>query len=360
MKQHIISLPHHPKRVIIISLIIAITIGTFGYIEINKNASKPAVKENLSINAKEENNSSVSGNLTLGFLASGRIESVSVKAGDVVKKGQILATLDAGNTLGALTQAKAAYSVAQANYQKVINGATGSTIDVAKANVNVAKVNLEQVTNQQNTLVANARRKLYSDGLIAEPDSDTQNGEDPIISGQYSGEEEGDYHLTFKNVDFIDMEYYGLEQGTTPFNTLPQPLGTKGLLVSFPGGKSGHLPNDSWTIHIPNKSGPNYTNNLNAYQLALQTKEQAITSAQATLDQTNATLTLIVTTARPEDVAVAQAQMNNAAGALQIAQAAYENTIITAPSDGTIVSVAIAPGQIAIPSAPAIEFTSSN
>ena len=36
MKQHIISLPHHPKRVIIISLIIAAAIGTFGYIEINQ------------------------------------------------------------------------------------------------------------------------------------------------------------------------------------------------------------------------------------------------------------------------------------------------------------------------------------
>jgi multidrug resistance efflux pump len=67
-----------------------------------------------------------------------------------------------------------------------------------------------------------------------------------------------------------------------------------------------------------------------------------------------------VSAARPEDVAVAQAQMDNAKGAVQIAQANLKNTIITAPADGTILSVAITPGQIAIPNAPAIEFISSS
>jgi len=87
--------------------------------------------------------------------------------------------------------------------------------------------------------------------------------------------------------------------------------------------------------------------------LALSAKEQAINGAQATLDQANASLTALVTAARPEDVAAAE-------GAVQIAQAAYENTIITAPTDGTVVSVNISPGQIATPNAPAIEFISSN
>ena len=36
MKQHIKSLPHHPKRVIVISLFLAICIGAFGYFKINQ------------------------------------------------------------------------------------------------------------------------------------------------------------------------------------------------------------------------------------------------------------------------------------------------------------------------------------
>src|SRR5665647_923288 len=125
MKQHIKSLPHHPKRVIIISVIIALAIGVFGYIKINKKVATPIIKDNSSVSVNGNNNPSLPQNLTLGFLVGGRIKSVSVKAGDTVKKGQVLAELDAGNTLGTLTQAKALYATAEANYQKVINGATG-------------------------------------------------------------------------------------------------------------------------------------------------------------------------------------------------------------------------------------------
>ncbi len=355
MKQHIISLPHHPKRVIIISLVVALALGIFGYIKINKKPNTAVTKNNFDVNADSANSPH---NLTLGFLASGRIKDVSVKTGDVVKKGQVLATLDAGNMLGALQQAKAAYATAQANYQKVISGATGSTIDVAKSAVNTAKVNLAQVTNQQNTLVLNARRKLFSDGLVALPDRNTINV-NPVISGNYDGLVEGDYTISFRNLSFTQISYGGLEGGITNFDTLPQPLGSKGLLISFPNGTSGLSPNDSWTIHVPNKSGVNYTTNLNAYQSAMSNKDQAIASAQAMLDQANAALTSVVTTARPEDVAAAQAQVSNASGMVQIAEANYENTVITAPADGVIVTVAIEPGQIATPNQPAIIFTTN-
>ena len=67
-------------------------------------------------------------------------------SGDAVKAGQVLAALDSENTLGALTEAKAAYQNAQANYDKIINGATGTAIDVGKAAVNTAQVNLDGIT----------------------------------------------------------------------------------------------------------------------------------------------------------------------------------------------------------------------
>ena len=115
----------------------------------------------------------------------------------------------------------------------------------------------------------------------------------------------------------------------------------------------------NWKINIPNNTAPNYLANYNAYQSALETKNQVIANAQATLDQANASLAALVSSARPEDVAMAQAQMNNALGAMQIAQGALQNTIIIAPSDGIIGSVVITPGQIALPNASAIEFTSN-
>lgn len=360
MKQHIISLPHHPKRVIIISLILALAIGTFGYIKINKKIPGPVVQDDSNINVNEGGNSSVSRNLTLGFLAGGRIKSVSVKVGDIVKKGQILAALDAENTLGALTQARAAYKTAQANYQKIISGATSAAIDVAKAAVNTAQVNLDGITKQQNLLVTNAHVNLLNSTLSANLLNSDNSITPPYITGTYTKDIEGSIIFTVNqtgNSGYI--AFSGIISGTAAISTTaPQAMGDSGLYIEFPS-----IPmyaGTTWKINIPNNTAPNYLTNYNAYQSALETKNQAISNAQASLDQANASLNVLITAARPEDVAMAQAQMDNAAGAVQIAQAAYENTIITAPSDGIVVSIAIAPGQIATPNAPAIQFISSS
>jgi HlyD family secretion protein len=355
IKHHIKRLPHHPKIVITISLIIALAVGIFGYVQINKKVPMPVITNNPNIGT--DNNSSLPQNLTLGFLSGGRINSVSVKAGDKVTKGQILATLDAGSTQGALAQAKAAYQTAQANYQKIINGATGAMIDVAKATVNTAQVNLDGVTKQQNVLVANAYANLLNSTITATPNTD-QSLPAPIITGTYVKNTEGTITLTVNQggqTGFFSIS--GIVNGTGIESTTTQePLLDTGLDIKFPTGSS-YL-GTTWTINIPNTTAPNYLANYNAYQAALETKTQAMGNAQATLDQANASLTALVTAARPEDVATAQAQVANAQGAVQIAQAAYENTIITAPTDGTIVSVAITPGQIATPNAPAIQFIS--
>jgi len=357
--KHIKSLPHHPKRVIIISLIIALAVGIFGYEKINKKVVAPVIPDNSSVIT---NTNSSPQDLTLGFLAGGRIKSVSVKAGDKVTKGQILATLDAGSTEGTLTQAQAAYEAAKANYQKIINGATGTAIDVAKAAVSSAAVNLDGITKQQNLLVANAYANLLNSTLVAKSNSDISLPS-PSITGTYVKNIEGTITISVnsggQNGYFI---VGGLVSGTGVVSTTTsEPILDTGLYIEFPAQSS--YVGTSWEIDIPNTIAPNYLVNKNTYQTSLQTKNQAIANAQAALDQANASLTALAATARPEDIAAAQAQIDNTEGAVQIAQAALQNTIITAPADGTVVSVAIAPGQIATPNAPAIEFislTSSN
>ena len=233
MHQHIKSLPHHPKRVIAISLVLALAIGIFGYKEINKKTLPPVVQDDSTVNAN--NNSSLSQNLSLGFLTGGRIKSVSVKAGDKVKKGQILATLDAGNTEGALLQAQAAYETAKANYQKIINGATGSAIDVAKAAVNTAQVNLDGITKQQNILLANAYANLLNSALTAKSDTDTSIPS-PIITGTYTKNIEGTITIVINqggNGGYFTIG--GIATGTGIISTtIPEPILDTGLYIEFP------------------------------------------------------------------------------------------------------------------------------
>jgi multidrug efflux pump subunit AcrA (membrane-fusion protein) len=357
MNKHIKTLHHHPRRVIAISLVIALAIGAYGYSKINQKPAHPFT-ENTTTNVPD---TTTNQNLTLGFLSVGRIKTVSVKAGDVVKKGQILATLDAGNVVGALTEAKAAYAVAESNYQKVINGATSAAIDVAKAQVNTAQVNLSGITKQQNVLVGSAHLNLLNSTLIAKSQADSNTTlPAPIISGTYTKNIEGTIIISI--IQDGTGGYFnisGLVTGTgTTSTTTPQSILDTGMSIEFPTGSS--YAGTTWQISIPNTNAPNYLANYNAYQSALENQNQAINSAQAMLDQANASLTALATAARPEDVRVAQAQVDIALGAVQIAQATYDNTIITAPENGTVVSVNITPGQIAIANAPAIEFTIKN
>ncbi|MDR3519522.1 MAG: biotin/lipoyl-binding protein [Candidatus Pacebacteria bacterium] len=354
------SLLNHPKQIIIISLVIAAIIGVYGYQKINKYIPTPVIQDNTNADVIEGgSNPSMPQDISLGFLAGGRINSISVKAGDKVVKGQVLATLDAGNTQGALAQAQAAYESAKASYQKIINGATSSAIDVAKAAVNSAQVNLSGVTEQQKLLVANAYANLLNSTIVAKSNTDVSLPA-PSITGTYAGSTEGTINLVINQGG--QSGYFsisGIVNGTGIVSTTtPEPILSTGLYVEFPTGTS-YL-GTTWNIPIPNNTAPNYLANYNAYQSALQTQTQAVSNAQATLDQANASLDALVTAARPEDVAAAQAQMDNAEGAVQIAQAAYENTIITAPDNGTVVSVAITPGQIATPNSPAIDFTSDS
>ncbi len=116
----------------------------------------------------------------------------------------------------------------------------------------------------------------------------------------------------------------------------------------------------SWTVEIPNTLATNYLANLNAYQQALQTQSQTLAVDVAAVDQAQASLAALATAARPEDVAVAKAQVDSALGAVQIAQGVYGNTVITAPGDGTVTAVSIIPGQIATANTPAIELYGSS
>ncbi len=354
MKQSIIRFFNNPKLVTIVAIIIAIPVGLIGYFAINRAPSYTFVQVQPGTIDQKDAASAVR-DLTLGFVSGGRIASVKVKAGDTVTSGQVLAMLDAGNAAGILSQARAAYASAQANYQKVINGATGTAIDVAKAALNTAQVNLAEVTKQQNVLVENARRTYLNSGLVARSSSDTTLAA-PTISGAYTKTAEG--IITIETHPISGEGYFtasGLVTGTGDIKTtVPVAIGDSGLFIQFPS--SSFSTSATWTISIPNTASATYLTNYNAYQQAVQAKSQAVASAQAVVDQAQASLTQTVSTARPEDVAAAEAQVESARGSLQVAEAAYGNTVITAPGSGTVTAVFIAPGQIAGANSPAIEI----
>ena len=187
--------------------------------------------------------------LSLSFNTSGTVKSLRVKVGDVVKKGDILATIDQGSVLGSLTSARGALAAAEARLKRIQEN----------EEVALAQVNLDQTKSIQGTLVKNAYHKLLNSTIEAVADYGEDNYTAPVISGSYRLEKEGDIILNTyserysSGADITRFKTYGLVDtiGTISVSS-PQPIGNSGLYVSFP--EDTDLNVSKWIISIPNKN----------------------------------------------------------------------------------------------------------
>lgn len=271
--------------------------------------------------------------LGLSFNSNGTVSAVKVKVGDKVKKGQVLATLDQGSVGAALTSARGTVAAAEARYKKIIDGSSNEEIAVSQIALDNTKLN-------QEVLVKNAFNNLLSSYPEAVPLDSSKDYVAPIISGSYTLAKEGVINLkVYDSSNGKSFDASGLTTGFGPLNSdVAFPIGNSGLYIKLP--TVGVVESADWKIEIPNKKASNYLSNYNAYQSALQTQASTLLSATAELALKKAQ-------ARPADIALAEADILQAQGALQQAQANYENTIIRAPADGTITSVDIKMGELA-------------
>ena len=338
-----------PKVIIPVAAVIALAIGVTGYYSFSttKHFSTTTVADGT-VSAQLTSTGTVKAatETMLAFPVGGRINSVNVKVGDTVYAGQTLASVDSATAYGALQQAQGALASAQANYNLLIDGASSSAVEVAQ-------VAYDNTVSAQKAAVAASYQTLLSSNLTAVPTSQAATGTAPVISGTYTGTAQGVItiisHPTGSNGYFTTT---GLVTTTGTMDPqIPQPIGTTGLFVLFPGTSSQ---SGSWTISIPNTTGASYTANSTAYQTALQTQTNAVAAAQANLDQVKAA-------PRTDAVAAAQAAVQSAQGAVSAAQGALSNDFITAPINGVITTINdITVGQIVNANTPAIGIMSNN
>jgi len=356
MKNKIIKLLEKPKIIMPILIIFSIIAGVLAYMFVGH----PPV---ITFDYKDESDSSLSlqnfkdgETISLAFPKSGRISNVYIKAGDIVTKGQTLAELSSGDALGAVNQARATLDIAKANYEKTLNGTTGTDIDILKVAVLKATNNLENTKAIQTTLVKNAYDNMLNSNLEAIPKNGTSDYIAPIISGNYSLGKEGIINITsYYSQSGTSFTTTGLTNGSGVSNTIiAQPIGDSGLYIKFPNSTSINV--NDWVINIPNKKASNYLANYNAYENSLKSQSQAVALATSDLEQAQSILTAKQASARPEDITIAKAQVDSAKGALEIAQGLYNNNFIYAQADGIITAVNIKSGEISIMNQRAIEM----
>jgi HlyD family secretion protein len=99
--------------------------------------------------------------------SSGRLKSLLVKEGEIVRTGQILAYMDESNTLGQITQADGQLASAQASLELLRAGNRAQDIAQAQANLTNAQATLEQ-----SEIVFRQNQRLFKEGAIASRDLD--------------------------------------------------------------------------------------------------------------------------------------------------------------------------------------------
>lgn len=282
--------------------------------------------------------------LNLSFYTSGIVRALRVKVGDKVKAGTVLATLDQGNEVAAFTSAQGAVAAAEARYKRTLDGASNEEITLAQIALTNAKLDYDRIVSQQEILVNNAYKNLLNSTPEALSITGTADFAAPTITGNYSKDKEGQINISvFQSSGGVTFGASGLANGTGPVTTTnPQPIGDSGLYIKFPSTTVSIV---DWVISIPNKKAANYVTNYNAYLSAQKTRDAALGSAQALVDQKTAELSLKKSVARQADVDLAKADILSAQGQFQGAQANLEHKILRAPVDGTITKVDIKLGE---------------
>lgn len=137
--------------------------------KVERGSIKQTVSETGTVEASDD--------LNLSFLISGRLAKVHVREGERAQKDQVLAELDYGALSIKEKEAQSQVMAANANLDKLIVGATGAEIKVARANVSQAKAaydasvrDLEKTKNTVEETSRQAQKKM--DDLLNSTEKD--------------------------------------------------------------------------------------------------------------------------------------------------------------------------------------------
>jgi len=157
-----------------IIVIAGLIVASFVYAKFLKPEPAPqyetvkVVRGTLSQTVDATGNVESAGEVSLRFENSGRVSQVYKKAGDKVKKGEIIVSLDFSALNAGVAQAEANVQKAQADLDKVLAGNTDEYVSSMRAKVDQAKANLDQTIVTYDDNIANMAAELETARLNLE------------------------------------------------------------------------------------------------------------------------------------------------------------------------------------------------
>ncbi|MAJ97095.1 MAG: hypothetical protein CMI56_00585 [Parcubacteria group bacterium] len=290
----------------------------------------------------------------------GVITSVNARVGQQVRAGTIIASIENASERASVAQAQATVAQATASFNKISGGTRDEQLAVLKANTASALQSMNETTaSARNTLLSAyaASDTAFSGGIdvfFSNPD-----GANPKLmfvstnSSQAIAAEHGRFILenTINRhaAASEDVSTLSNAEVRTEIDVLEKEmLEIKSMLDNVISALDGAVP----TASITTTTIASYKTTASAARTSILGTLSSLSAARGALNAAQTALTVAqenesqgITGAQPEDVAVAQAQLESAQATLAQAVAQLENTRVRAPVTGIVTILTIDKGD---------------
>lgn len=291
----------------------------------------------------------------IGFVLPGRLEEWLVSEGETVAAGAVLARMAAPDIAESVAQAEAALAIAEAQLAQARAGARTQELAAAEANVRAAE---EQVASarsgvaQAQSRVAEAQAALdAARARLAQAERGATPEELRVAEGNLAKAESA---VKQAQAAYDEVAY------RPDIAALPQSLAleeaTQNLAIAraeYDRVRNGATEEELDALRAEVSRAEAL---LQAAQAAVEAANTQVSSAQAAADQAKAQYDLLAAGARPEEIALLEAQVAQARAALDQARAIERETELRAPFDGTLVHQLLEVGEPVIPNQPVARF----
>lgn len=379
-------MPHFfTKKRIIISVIIILLVGGGYWIFGSKKApgfdyiivERGDISQEVSVTGHVKPAESV----TLAFERGGKVARVNVDVGDSIKSGQILVSLENGDTSAQLLQAEASLDAAKAKLDELRRGTRPEELAAAETSVASAKANLSNVKAKAaadlkddydaalsaiQTAVNSARNSLYTltdiqsthfgsndaDGMnitnakaVAILDllgqADSGRAANSLIStfngGAFGLVQTAVNNPTYKNIDAaIAKVDIALQRVKDALYAIP-------VIADLTTAEKTNLSTEKTNINTQITGVSTVEQALNVQRA---TNTSAISTAEASLADVEDTLAIKRAGTVPEQIAAQEANVKSAAANVQNYSALLAKTIIKSPINGVVTKQEAKVGEI--------------
>ena len=235
---------------------------------------------------------------TLSFSIAGRLVEIHVSTGERVRAGQALAELDKGDLELQLAQAQAGLEVAEANLQKLLAGAREEDITAARSALDQALA-----AQRENAVALSAATEQARLSWIQ--------------AANALRDAQANYSQIYWDNRELEQRLEKYKQDLPEENRLAEERAWRAVQNAEAAMEQARL----------------------AYEAAKEREETSARTAQAQVNTARANLERLLSGATSQELAAAQASVEQARVALEIAQAQLDKATLRAPFDGVVTTV---------------------